>query len=318
MRKPVITLAVSVAILATSMAVAHQVPPIESASIQSTYMPAGIYASTTKTYGPLPVLSPDTVKLTPKEQKAISLSNQWKNKPAMPVMGEDGSVNFIYGASLPSVICAPLYACDVALQPGEVVAQVDVGDAPRWKVTPATSGDAENAITHLVIKPADAGLTSNMVIHTDKRTYNIRLVSKKESWMPTVAFSYPDDVQAQWTAYKEQHPQPALQAHTQYAESSTVAHSNLDFNYRVKGDAPQWKPVRVYSDQNKTYIQFPESAKNGEIPALVILGTGNQEQLVNYRMVEDRYVVDKIIDKAALITGVGRHQQRIEIVREGS
>jgi P-type conjugative transfer protein TrbG len=298
-------------------AFAQQVPAIETANVQSTYMPAGYMAS--KPYSALPVLSEDHVKLNTKEQKALSLSNQWKNKTQMPVLGEDGSVNFVYGATLPSVICAPLYACDVALQPGEVVTQVDVGDAPRWKITPATSGSGDNATTHLVVKPADAGLITNMLIHTDRRTYNMRLVSKKDSWMPTVAFSYPEDSQAEWTAYRQQHQSaPAQIRGTVHMESNTVAHSNLDFNYRVKGDAPTWKPTRVYSDQNKTYIQFPETAKNSEIPALVLLGPGNQEQLVNYRMVQDRYVVDTVIDKAALITGVGRHQQRVEIQREGS
>jgi type IV secretory pathway VirB9-like protein len=51
---------------------------------------------------------------------------------------------------------------------------------------------------------------------------------------------------------------------------------------------------------------------------LVVLDAANQEQLVNYRMVDDRYVVDQVIDRAALIRGVGRHQERIEIAREGS
>lgn len=308
-------------ILATTLpiaALAQQVPAIESASIQSTYMPAGIYTSTAKTYN-LPVLSPDQVRLNDNEQKALSLSNQWKNKSAMPVIDSDGTVNFTYGATLPSVICAPLYACDVALQPGEIVTQVDVGDAPRWKVTPATSGSGDTATTHLIIKPSDVGLTSNMIINTNRRTYNIRLVSKKDHWMPLVAFSYPSDVQEQWAAYQEKHQQTqTLQAKTVYAENQSAAHAGLNFRYRIKGDNPNWKPLRVYSDTSKTYIQFPESARHGEIPALVILGQNDQEQLVNYRMVADRYVVDKIIEKAALITGVGRHQERVEIVREGT
>lgn len=320
MQKNLITLALTIAIPAISvaMAFAQQVPAIESASIQSTYMPTGFSPTYTKPYGPLPTLSPDTIQLTPKEQKAVSLSNQWMSKPETPSLGENGTINFVFGNSLPTVICAPLYACDVALQPGELVSQVDVGDAPRWKVTPASSGSGENAVTHLVIKPSDVGLTTNVLVHTDRRTYNLRLVSKKNSWTPIVAFTYPEDAQAQWTAFKEQHQQTTLQARTQYSGSPTVAHSHLNFNYRISGEAPNWKPIRVYSDQNKTYIQFPQTARNSEIPALVLLGNGNQEQLVNYRMVEDRFVVDKIIDKAALITGVGRHQQRIEIVREGS
>jgi P-type conjugative transfer protein TrbG len=301
------------------LAVAQQVPAIESSNIQSTYMPSGFVASTSSLYNALPMISPDTVKLNAKEETALRLSNQWKARAVMPAMGDNGTVNFVYGATLPSVVCAPLYACDVSLQPGEIVSQVDVGDAPRWKVTPANSGTAENPITHLVIKPSDAGLTTNMLVHTDRRTYNIRLVSKKTSWMGSIAFSYPDDADAQWAAYRQQHQQQAaIQGSIHREVSPTVANSTLNFNYRVKGDDPHWKPIRVYSDHNKTYIQFPENAKNTEIPALVVLGPGNQEQLVNYRMVDDRYVVDKVIDKAALITGVGRRQQRVNIQRVGS
>ena len=312
-------LGLTLAVTMPLAALAQQVPALETNNIQSTYMPTGFVSAAAKAYGTLPVLSEDRVKLNAKEQKAVNLSNQWKNKAEMPVMGEDGSVKFSYGSTLPSVVCAPLYACDVALQPGEIVTQVDVGDAPRWKVTPATSGSGENATTHLVIKPADAGLITNMLIHTDRRTYNMRLVSKKDSWMPVVGFTYPDEAQAEWAAYKKQHRLGETTVEgSVYSKSSTVAHSDLDFNYRVQGDAPHWKPIRVYSDHNKTYIQFPPSAKSSEIPALVILGQGNQEQLVNYRMVDDRFVVDKIIDKAALITGVGRHQQRVDIIREGT
>ncbi|MBX9693005.1 MAG: TrbG/VirB9 family P-type conjugative transfer protein [Cyanobacteria bacterium] len=93
---------------------------------------------------------------------------------------------------------------------------------------------------------------------------------------------------------------------------------SLNFNYRIKGDSPSWKPLRVYSDKSKTYIQFPANVKYDRTPALVMLGAANQQQLVNYRMLNDRYVIDQVIDRAALISGVGRHQQRIEIAREGA
>ncbi len=297
-------------------AIAQQVPALDTSDIRATYMPTG-YVSM-QGYGKLPVLSDDTIKLNPKEQKAVSLANQWKNKAAMPVIGEDGAVSFPFGVTLPSVVCAPLYACDVGLQPGEIVNQVDVGDSPRWKVTPASSGIGKNAITHLIIKPADVGLTSNMIVNTDRRTYNIRLVSKKDGWMPLVSFSYPEDTDAAWEAYHQTHSQKGSPNATVFQESNTLASGELDFNYRLKGDNPRWKPVRVYANASKTFIQFPANAQNHEIPALVILGPGNQDQLVNYRMVGNRYVVDRVIDKAALISGVGRNQSRVEIQREGS
>lgn len=298
----------AVALTSWAPASAQPVPAIQETPIrQSGYV--------SKSVSPLPFLSDDTIKLDAKQQKGVTLADQWKNKPTLPFLGEDGSIQFIYGTTLPSVVCAPLYGSDVALQPGEVIRQVMLGDASRWKVSPGTSGSGENTVAHIVVKPSDAGLSTNLVIHTDRRSYNIRLVSKKDQWMPLVSFAYPDDTQAQWAAYQDRQQQ----LRTRTRPVATVAtNGDLNFNYRIRGDAPRWKPIRVYSDQSKTYIQFPANVKNDQAPALVILDGTKQEQLVNYRMVDDRYVVDQVIDRAALIRGVGHHQERIEIAREGS
>jgi len=42
------------------------------------------------------------------------------------------------------------------------------------------------------------------------------------------------------------------------------------------------------------------------------------KELVNYRIIGDRYVVDQVIDRAALITGVGRNQVEVIIERRGN
>ncbi len=305
----VTTIGIMLALNSFSCALAQEVPaikqwPTRQMGYISKYVPA------------VPVLSNDTVKLDPRQQKGVSLAAEWKNKSTMPFLGEDGSIQFVYGATFPSIVCAPLYVCDVALQPGEVVRQVMLGDSSRWKVSPGTSSSGETIVTHLVIKPADVGLSTNLVIYTDRRSYNIRLVSKKDQWMPLVSFSYPEDTQAQWNSYQDLQKKQQLKASVSYSGLPTNA--ELNFNYRIKGDSTNWKPVRVYSDKDKTYIQFPASVKNGQVPALVILDSANQKQMVNYRMLDDCYVVDQIIDKAALIRGVGRRQERVEILREGS
>jgi type IV secretion system protein VirB9 len=263
-----------------------------------------------------PVLSADTVKLDLRQQKSMSLAEQWRDKSTMPFMGEDGSVQFDYGSTFPSIVCAPLFACDVSLQAGEVIRQVMLGDASRWRVSPGSSGSGDKVVSHLVIKPADVGLSTNLVIYTDRRSYNIRLVSKKDQWMPMVSFSYPDDTQAQWSSYRGQNDLQ-LKGKATYAKPQ-VENNELSFNYRIKGDSPKWRPIRVYSDSAKTYIQFPANVKNDQTPALVILDSGKQAQMVNYRMLDDRYVVDQVIERAALIRGVGKHQERVEIAREGS
>ena len=161
-------------------------------------------ASTTPATTPPPInlLSP-SAPLNAKEQQAVALARRWKSRAEMPQRGENGEVRFLYGATLPTVVCAPLQVCDLALQPGEIVNNVNVGDKVRWNISPGVSGSADGRVTHLIIKPADAGLVSSLVIETDRRTYAIKLVSTQHEWMPLVAFNYPDDMQRQWSAYQQ-------------------------------------------------------------------------------------------------------------------
>jgi type IV secretory pathway VirB9-like protein len=52
----------------------------------------------------------------------------------------NGSIRFLYGAQQPSIVCAVLQVCDVALQPGEQVNSINLGDTARWTVEPAITG----------------------------------------------------------------------------------------------------------------------------------------------------------------------------------
>jgi type IV secretion system protein VirB9 len=183
-------------------------------------------------------------------------------------------------------------------------------------VSPSQVGEGPTATTHITVKPTDTGLTTNMIISTNRRNYTIKLVSRKDDWMPLVAFSYPEDEAAAWAAYHD--------AQRRYKEQTVIPETgqsveHLDFDYALSGDRPSWTPLRVYNDGVKTYIQFPPSVKNTTAPSLVSLGTdggifkGPSTQLVNYRVAGDRYVVDKVLDRAALIIGVGKDQVRVEI-----
>lgn len=271
----------------------------------------------TTTPPPIHLLSP-SAPLDAKERHAVALARGWKNRAEMPQRGEDGVVRFLYGATLPTVVCAPLQVCDLALQPGEIVNSVNVGDKVRWNIAPGVSGSAGGRVTHLIIKPADAGLVSSLVIETDRRTYAIKLVSTQHEWMPLVAFNYPDDTQRKWSAYRQQVAFGA--AASTLPSGDNVA--NFDFGFRLSGDAPSWRPLRVYSDGMKMYIQFPRTVSSSTAPALVALDNDGSwfssptEQMVNYRMQGDRYIVDRVLDHAELVTGVGRGQTRVVITRE--
>ena len=287
-------------------------PPIGTtkpvAAIAPTTMPPSI-----------PLMSP-SAPLNAKESHAVSLARGWATRAEMPQRGDDGAIRFLYGATLSTVVCAPLQVCDLALQSGEIVNNVNVGDKVRWNVSPAVSGSPEGQITHIIIKPADAGLVSSMTIETNRRTYAVKLVSTQHEWMPLVAFNYPDDTQRQWSAYRTNVAFGAAAS-----ESPTGGNAqNLDFGFRISGDDPSWRPLRVYTDGAKTYIQFPRSMAFGSAPALVGLArdggwfSGPTEEMVNYRIVGDRYVVDQVLDRAELVSGVGGGQSRVVIARVGT
>jgi P-type conjugative transfer protein TrbG len=267
---------------------------------------------------PVQLLSP-SAPLDAKERRAVLLARRWRNRREMPQPGEDGVVRFLFGATLPTVVCAPLQICNLALQPGEVVHDVQVGDSVRWKISPSISGSGSEQTTHLIIKPVDAGLVSSLNVATNRRTYAIKLVSTQTEWMPLIAFNYPDDMQRQWSAYRQTVAFGA--AANTLPTGENVA--NLDFGFQLSGENPGWKPLRVYTDGAKTYIEFPRTISFTSAPTLVALDnsggwfSSGSTQMVNYRMVGDRYVVDRVLDRAELISGVGSDQTRVVITREG-
>jgi type IV secretion system protein VirB9 len=266
-----------------------------------------------RTPPPLNLLSGKEARLNELETQSLIVSRDWINRSETPGHGDDGRVLYTYGATLPSIVCAPLHVCDIELEPGEVVNDINAGDPVRWKISPATSGSGERKTTHILVKPTDSALTTNLDVATDRRMYVIQLVSRTKDWMPLVAFSYPDDQQARWAAYHQAAEQQKQAAPPPAGESV----SQLDFDFRVKGPAVTWKPIRVYTTGSKTYVQFAGAVTHDDLPALVALGTSDAETLVNYRLVDDRFEVDRLLRHAALIRGVGRHQQRVEITYSG-
>lgn len=269
---------------------------------------------------PIQMLSPDSVQLDAKEAEGLRLASKWKSNPDKPHTGPDGSVVYLFGATLPTLVCSPLQVCTIELQPGEVVSEeVHAGDKARWKVSPGTKGSGENETTLVIVKPTDAGLETNLMIPTNRRVYSIKLVSTQNRWMPFLSFDYPEEIDRAWAEYREK------RAKTTYNNTMPTGENmaNLDFGFSISGDSPSWKPVRVYSDGKKTYIQFSSSSFGGEAPALVALGndgglfSGPSEKLLNYRPIGDRYVVDKVIDRVALIQGVGSDQIKVTITRKG-
>jgi type IV secretory pathway VirB9-like protein len=110
---------------------------------------------------------------------------RWEQTGAADALiGASGAVEYPYGYSRPKITCAPLHVCSVALQDGEAVTSVSIGDTVRWLLQNATAGSKPV----LMIKPTQAGLSTNLVVTTDKgRVYYMHLVSSKAEYVPMVS-----------------------------------------------------------------------------------------------------------------------------------
>ena len=81
---------------------------------------------------------------------------------------------------------------------------------------------------------------------------------------------------------------------------------SLNFDYRLSGDRPDWKPVRVFDDGRQVFIQMPKTIETTDMPPLFVLGDGGDAELVNYRIRSNYYVVDRLFQAAELRLGTKR------------
>lgn len=260
-------------------------------------------------------------KLTPEEKAALSLVNNFRDRAtktgAGPFSGENGSIRFVFGAQHPSIVCAVLQVCDMALQAGEHVSSIMLGDTARWTVEPAISGTGATEIQHLIIKPLDVGLETSLVATTNRRTYFVRLRSHRTEYMPQVSFAYPEDAAAKWEALRSSE---AHERHEKTIPQTSEYLGDLNFEYDLEGSAV-WKPVRVYNDGRKTIIEMTKAMQQTESPSLLVVRKeggifkDDETVMVNYRVQGNRYIVDMVFDKAILIAGVGGGQDRVTITR---
>lgn len=204
---------------------------------------------------------------------------------------------------------APELVSDIALQAGESIISVAAGDTARWTVGDTTSGAGDAKRVHILVKPFIAGLTTNLVIATDRRTYHLQLESTSATAMSALSWTYPQD---ELLAIKRAADQQRAAAPV----ASGLAVEQLNFGYAITGDRPIWRPLRAFDDGRQTFIEFPPSVAVGEAPPLFVVGPKGDAQLVNYRVSGRFYVVDRLFDAAELRLGE-KKQAVVRVTRGG-
>jgi type IV secretion system protein TrbG len=214
---------------------------------------------------------------------------------------EEGQVYRLYAA--------PEQVTAITLQSGEALISVAAGDTVRWIVGDTTSGSGAAKRTHILVKPSAPGLKTNLVISTDRRVYHLALESTERTAMAALSWNYPQD---ELMAIER----ATADAEAQRPVTDSLALDNLNFDYRISGDDPSWRPLRAFDDGRKTFIAFPASISVGEAPPLFVIGANGEAQLVNYRMRGDYYLVDRLFDAAELRLGE-KDQDVVRITRGG-
>lgn len=224
---------------------------------------------------------------------------------AHPVMGNDGVLRFPFEDRVaPALFCRPLYVCDIVLEPGETVINVAIGDSTRWLVSPASSGSV-NATPHILIKPTQTNLSTNLIVTTSKRAYYLDLHSANVAPMIRVGFLYPQTLDAA-NENMAQGGMPGM-------NMGVLSTSTIDNKYQSTGSRELF-PVSCYNDGKHTYLRLDPSIE--ALPVLFQVGPDG-DQLVNYRVKDgDEYIVDAVPDRIALVLGSGKSELRAEIFRK--
>ncbi len=204
---------------------------------------------------------------------------------------------------------APEQVTDITLQPGERLNSVSAGDTVRWVVGDTTSGGANGEQVHILVKPIAPGLSTNLVIATDRRAYHLEMRSFRETYMAAISWSYP---QEQLTRRRNENNRNLKEV--SHIVSAGVDPDELRFRYEIEGDKPHWRPVRAFDNGKQVFIQFPENIAQGEAPPLFVLSRKGKPELVNYRMRGNYYMVDRLFTAAELRLGE-KPQQTVRIIR---
>ena len=205
---------------------------------------------------------------------------------------------------------APLRVTSLTLAPGETVSAKAAGDTVRWQIGESQSGTGSSVRTHVLIKPLQTGLETNLVITTSQRVYLLTLRSgAPDAFNAAVAWDYGS------AAATVMEASGAIDVLPPVDVSAVTPQGPLDARYRIdpRGRAPRWMPTAVLNDGVRTFIALSPDAEIDEAPALFVR-SGDDLQLVNYRQTDGVLIVDRVFDEAELRLG-DQHPQIVRIRR---
>lgn len=198
------------------------------------------------------------------------------------------------------------FVTDLCFASDEVVQSYVTGFSTAWDF--AASGN------HLFLKPKEEEGSTNLVVVTDKRTYNFQVQLIKAAGIATyqLRFRYPQEEAAKRAAALKKKQMEELMAQKQKEEAS-AQEASMNYEYTMNfGSAKESRdiaPVKAWDDGRLTYLKF---RANSDFP-LVYRVTTEGESLLNSHVEGQVLVIHGIYPKFILRAGqavVGIYNER--------
>ena len=201
----------------------------------------------------------------------------------------NSTMTFAYSPTqLYKIYCRRGYLTDLEFRKGETIQFVGGGDTAGWAVSSATV----DGVPHLYIKPVVEVSTTNLIVTTDKRSYQL-IIHSADWYNPMVTWTYA--AEDRQNMLRTQQKEEALR--TTSVNVSSV--ENLDFSYKVKGKNAEYRPEMVFSDGMHVYLKFKKIPQR-QVPIFIQEKGNRMMTLVNYQQKDDYYIIDAPFDKAQL------------------
>lgn len=233
------------------------------------------------------------------ETEEILIDKIYPNENAVILSGEreakkNVTTTFFYEENKTyNIYCRVNNITTLLLNPDEQVISIDAGDTSRWTVKEVITGSNDGQRSAVVIKPlsfnADKMLKTTINIFTNKRYYNLSVLSAKEWYNPIVKWIYPQKIKLAQRKKIETEE-----------EMAKVDPSKLNYNYSVSTKKYEFVPSSIFDDGTKTYLVMKDNLQ--ELPAFY-MKEGNKLLLVNYRVKGNYLIVDRTFTEGALILG---------------
>ncbi len=168
----------------------------------------------------------------------------------------------------------------IEFEEGEQIRTVSVGDSIGWQIVPSRN--------RIFIKPAELDADTNMTVVTDRRVYHFELYAQEPLGMRddemifVMRFSYPGEQNISFGDINDNSvPTHEIEDNPQ----------NYNFSYSISG-SERIAPIRIFDDGEFTFFQFRDV--NADLPAFFKVDSERREAIVNYRVVGDYIVVERV------------------------